>query len=258
VARGGVLAPQDENLHPPTDSSHVAHEIAAERRHAEWGEVSTMREDWITCSNSNGFLRVMHELCTLGRSSKTDTAISRTRALVKEGLDCEGCSVFLVMGENRLHCNALSAPELPETVGVVGRVVLRTADLINVPREDNCDFFDQRVDRDPDLKTRMGTGLLAHGVFSTSGELMAVILAVGKLRGLSFGRADETILKAISAQVGMILGLCKTVRKMESDFKESERDIRFAKALNECRTSDSVLTLSQQYVTEMTGASEVL
>ena len=216
-----------------------------------------MRDDWLACISSNGFLRVMRELCSLGNSSKTDAAIARTRSLVKEGLACEGCSVFLVMRENRLHCNALSAPELPETVGVVGRVLLRTADLINVPREDTCDFFDQRVDRDPDLKTRMGTGLLANGVFSSSGELMAVILAVGKLHSQSFDRADEMILRAISVQVGMVLGLCKTVRKMENDFKENERDIRFAKALNECRASDSVLSLAQQYVTEITGASKV-
>lgn len=223
-------------------------------KHAEG---ATIRGDWMACTESGGFLRVMNELCSLGKSSKTDAAIARTRALVKEGLGCEGCSVFLVMRDNRLHCNALSAPELPETVGVVGQVVLRTADSVNVPREDTCDFFDQRVDRDPDLKTRMGTGLLARGVFSSSGELMAVILAVGKLHGPGFDNTDETILKAISAQVGMVLGLCKTVRKMENTFKESERDIRYAKSLNECRTSDSVLSLARQYFTEITGASKV-
>jgi hypothetical protein len=258
--RGHEHVPSDG----PPGSSNAGCKTTAGKRESRAGahspdstDQTTMRDDWLACISSNGFLRVMRELCSLGNSSKTDAAIARTRSLVKEGLRCEGCSVFLVMRENRLHCNALSAPELPETVGVVGRVLLRTADLINVPREDTCDFFDQRVDRDPDLKTRMGTGLLANGVFSSSGELMGVILAVGKLHGQSFDRADEMILRAISVQVGMVLGLCKTVRKMENDFKENERDIRFAKALNECRASDSVLSLAQQYVTEITGAWKV-
>ena len=218
-------------------------------------ETPSTSRDWAAVSSSEGFLTVVHKLCSLGKSSKTDTAIEQTRAVVREGLDCEGCSVFLVMGENRLVRNKLSAEELPETSGVVGRVVRRTQDTINVSREDSCDFFDQRVDRDPDLKLRMGKGLLAQAVLSTSGELLAVILAVGKLHGPSFGPADEIILKAIAAQLGMTLGLCKTVRKMENTYKEGERDIRFAKALNECRTSDSVITLAKQYFKEITGAT---
>jgi len=52
----------------------------------------------------------------------------------------------------------------------------------------------------------MGQGLLAQGVVSSSGELLAVILAVGKLQGSCFGQLDEIILKAIAAQLAMILG----------------------------------------------------
>lgn len=226
-------------------------------RRKECSDDSAIHEDWTVCCGSVGFLRIVQKLCSLGKSSKTDTAISRTRVLVREGLQCEGCSVFLVVDENRVFCNTLSAPELPSSLGVVGRVVQRLEDMIIVDRVDTCDFFDQRVDRDPDLNTRMGKGLLAHGVFSESGELMAVILAVGKLQGYSFDQTDAMIMKAIAAQVGMILGLCKTVRKMENTFKEGERDIRFAKALNECRASDSVLTLAQQYFREITGATKV-
>ena len=218
---------------------------------------ASISKDWAALSSSESFLTIVQRLCSLGKSSKTDTAIEQTRAVVREGLGCEGCSVFLVMGENRLVRNKLSAAELPKTLGVVGRVVQRMNDTINVSREDTCDFFDQRVDRDPDIKLRMGQGLLAQGVVSSSGELLAVILAVGKLQGPCFGQSDEIILKAIAAQLAMILGLCKTVRKMENTFKEGERDIRFAKALNECRTSDSVITLAKQYFKEITGATTV-
>jgi len=213
--------------------------------------------DWVACCETEGFLRIVQELCSLGKSSETDTAIARTRALVREGLDCEGCSVFLINSSNGLVRNSLSAPELPETNGVVGRVMKGMEDMINVAREDTCSFYDQRVDRDPDLKNRAGNGLLAQGIFSFSGKLLGVILAVGKLRGTSFGNYDEIILKAIAAQVGMILGLCRKVRMMEKKFSEGERDMRLSKALNECRTSDAVVTLAKQYFKEITNASKV-
>jgi GAF domain-containing protein len=214
-------------------------------------------DNWKQCFHAGALVKIIQDLCSLGQSSKTNDAIQSTRGLVQRSLDCEGCSVFLVQGEKGLICNSISAPALPKSMGVVSRVAQGLAASINVSNENKCDFFDERIDRDPDLKIRVGKGLLAQGVFSSCGKVVGVILAVGKVRGPSFDTTDEGILKAIAIQVGMILGLCKTARKMEGKFHEGERDKRFAKALNDCKTSSSVQVLVQQYVKELTDATSV-
>ena len=223
------------------------------------GETSAAAQ-LMASGNGSAMLRVVQQLCSLGHSSGIDEVIARTRALMKESLGCEGSSVFLVLGKGRsLVCNSISNPELPaNSSGVVGRVAQGLSEVVNVPQEENCPFFDHRVDRDPELRSRVGQGLLAQGVYSSAGSLLSVILAVGKLHDSSFSEVDETVLKMIAVQLGMVLQLCKDTRKKENHLQAREIEIRFANALNECKTADSVLALAKQYFKEKTGATKVV
>ena len=170
-------------------------------------------------ADSNSILMAVREL--LRREVDLDSLLRTVIDAVRLAMDADRGTIFLIdRGRDELFSKAGHYPEVQEIrlaldQGIAGHVA-RTGETVILARDEH----DPRLHRAIDRKTGYATqSVLCVPIKDHAGEVFGVIQLLNK-QGADFDANDARLLRALSAQVAMVIETTSLYRQLQAPTKE--------------------------------------